>query len=320
MKDEFEIETGLLSTRRPRALEFRDRVTSLNCLERTMAALARRFRRPTDDDGPPEDDDFIRSVDGVLTGGHPAAVIGTGDGRATEGAPAENAERLVRDFLNDPAAVLGHDCYGLEIASTFAKTSFKGTARLEEDKPGGPDYFDFRQSENATVRFFAAHQRYKGARELRVVPADEEGTTKVQFLPWQDSKLTYCKLDPDTRLVLTGPMNGCSVYVVVVTGRGEDDGTYLFHVNANMSHLKGATAAGRHKDTLTAAVAFMWGEKGTATITRGVTSVQYGASAECLVYGTNNSSGWQFFYYVIEINRDDSWRRKDSMPAVLPRL
>jgi hypothetical protein len=116
-------------------------------------------------------------------------------------------------------------------------------------------------------------------------------------------------------------MNGCSVYVVVVTGRGEDDGTYLFHVNANVSGLKGAKRARRHKETLKAAVAFMWGDKGTATITQGVTSVQYGAAdVECLVYGTNGSAGWEFFYYVIEKGRGETWTRKDSMPAVLPRL
>ena len=140
----------------------------------------------------------------------------------------------------------------------------------------------------------------------------------MQFLPWLDSALTYCKLDPGTRLVLTGPMNGCSVFVVVVTDRGEDNGTYLFHVNANGSGLKGAAAARRHKDTLDAAVAHMWD---TANITQGISSVQYGGEwAECLVYGTNDSAGWEFFYYVIEINRDRTWRRKDSMPAVLPRL
>jgi hypothetical protein len=317
MKDIPEIETGLLSTRRARALESRDRVTPLDCLSQMKAVLARRFGWSTDDDRSSEDDGFIRGVDGVVTGGHPSAVTGTTDGRATEGAPAENSDRLIRDFLKDPAIVLRYGCYGLESARTFVETSFKGTPQLDKGEPGGPDYFYYKQFKNAAVRFFAEHQRYKGARELKVVPADEEGATPVQFLPWLDSALTYCKLDPGTQLVLTGPMNGCSVYVVVVTGRGEDNDTYLFHVNANGSGLKGAAAARRHKDTLDAAVVHMWG---TANITQGINNAQYGEGAECLVYGTNGSAGWEFFSYVIEIDQDKTWRRKDSMPAVLPRL
>jgi hypothetical protein len=321
MKDIPEIETGLLSTRRARALESRDRVTSLNCLSQMKAVLARRFGWSTDDDSSSDEDVFIRGVDGVVTGGHPAAVTGTTDGRATEGVPPENSDQLVRDFLNDPATVLQRDSYGLEVAGTFVDTSFKSTPQLEQGKPGGPDYFNCKQLKNATVRLFAKHQRYKGVRELKVVPADKEDAARVQFLPWLQSKLTYCKLEPNTLLALTGPMNGCSVYVVVVTGRGEADGTYLFHVNANASDLQGAEAARRHKETLKAAVASMWG--GAATITRGVTNVQYGATgvdagAECLVYGTNGSAGWEFFYYAIEIDRDNTWRKKNSMPAVLP--
>jgi hypothetical protein len=57
------------------------------------------------------------------------------------------------------------------------------------------------------------HPSYPEARHIEVEEAEEEGAPKVCFLPWQDSKLTYRKLDDDAHLVLTGPLNGCSVFV-----------------------------------------------------------------------------------------------------------
>jgi hypothetical protein len=296
---------GSPSTRGARALAPAERATSTRCLDGIRVVLARIFNKATGGDG--------HVVGGLMDGG------------ATVRPEMPDEDRLIRDFLADPRNVLRHSYYALEYAKKFLDTSYTGTIRLDDKNPGGPDYYLYRQTKNAAVRFYETHQRYKGARELKVVAAEEEGTVPMQFLPWRETKLTYCKLEPDTRLVLTGPINGCSIYVVTVTGRAEDNGTYLFHVNANESGLSGRDAAVRQKAKLDAAVAYLWGDGGTATITQGVSAVEYGATsddvvAEGFVYGTNSSAGWEFFYYVIEIYLDGTCRKTDTVPAVLPRL
>jgi hypothetical protein len=68
----------------------------------------------------------------------------------------------------------------------------------------------------------------KGARELRIVKTDTETDAGVRYLPYQENKLSYCSLDAAVQWIFTGPIEGCSVYVVE---SGSD--VYLFHVDSN---------------------------------------------------------------------------------------
>lgn len=127
-----------------------------------------------------------------------------------------DAARLTREFLRDPDSVLRARSYAMTVSSNFEQKDFTSVPQL----PTGPDYYLVTQKNNATVRFYAEHPRYPGARELQVTAAEKEDGPKVYLLPWQDSKLTYCKLAEDAALVLTGPLNGCSVFVVEVDDAG----------------------------------------------------------------------------------------------------
>ncbi len=151
------------------------------------------------------------------------------------------------------------------------------------------------------------------------------GPLSQEFLPWKDSKLTYCRLDDDADLVLTGPLDGCSVFVVDITGRGAEGGTYLFHVNANDSGLKGGAAARAQVSKFRIALDRLWPTASERTVTHRLTSDDYRSTSEGtqegFVYGVrSSSSAWNFFYYFIDFSDAGTWTMRDAMPAPLPRV
>jgi hypothetical protein len=130
-----------------------------------------------------------------------------------------------------------------------------------------------------------------GARELRIVSAVAD--VGVRYLPYQADKLTYMRLDGAAQWVLTGPIEGCFVYVVTHGGN-----TYLFHVNANAVGGGGNALA---KDTkLRAAVN---GLLPGGVITHRLARDDYGTLPpearpfRGFVYGRNAGAGWEFRFF-----------------------
>jgi hypothetical protein len=231
--------------------------------------------------------------------------VGAPVGGPTDGPDVEDSDRLIRDFLADPTDVLRDGCYAMTATVKFARGNYAESPKLGDGEVGGPDYYLCEQRRNAGVRLYENHSVYKGTRNISLVLATEEGAPKVCFLPWRDSRLTYCKLGSDTHLVLTGPLTGCSVFVADVAGHGEENGTYLFHVNTNASGLKGSAAAEAQRRKFDAAVEYLW--PGASELTHSLTSVDYrsttdGTDPEGIAYGVRSESGdWEFFYYVIDV-------------------
>jgi hypothetical protein len=291
-----------------RALASRERATSRSCLEMMYAAM-----------------DYIKSrACGVQEEEEEELAIGrSGGDRTADKTPLKNSAQLASAFLAVPADVLGAGCYAMTASAAFLQTSIKSIAQLAADERDGPDYYLIKQEVNATVGFYAKHPSYPGARHIEVEEAGKEGAPKMYFLPWEDSKLTYCKLENDARLVLTGPLNGCSVFVVEVTDNGKD--TYLFHVNANVVGNSGYAEAQRAK--LDAALSRLWPDSSKRTLTHRLDFSGYGppsedvdVSAEAIVYGTRRGSGeWEFFYYVIDVDRAGRCTRRGGTPDPLPR-
>jgi hypothetical protein len=284
-----------------RALDARDRATSRNCLTRMTSALAGIMNYVLGE----EEEDLV--------------IGGPGDGHAAERSPLANEDELVRAFLDDPAEVLRESCYAMT-TSPELDDAFTQNPRLPYGRPNGPDYYLIEQKRNVTVRFYASHPSYPGARQIEVGEAEDEGAKKVRFLPWQDGKLTYCKLDDDADLVLTGPLNGCSVFVVEVTGEDGKE-TYLFHVNANGVGSAGYTRAQGEK--FNAAVDRLW-LGGGENRSHSLRFSDYGglggeASAEAIVYGARRRPGeWEFSYYVIDVGPAGTCSRRNGTPRPLP--
>jgi hypothetical protein len=71
---------------------------------------------------------------------------------------------------------------------------------------------------------------FKGAHELRIHDAnDADGARKpFQFLPWEEHKITWMKLEMKPGFFITGPLSGCQVYVATRAGK-----TYVYHANSN---------------------------------------------------------------------------------------
>ena len=288
-----------------RALDARERATSRGCLAMMKSALADIMSR-------------------VLGEEEEELVIGRSDGDHVAEKPSlDDADRLARDFLDDPAEVLRKGCYAMTTSAAFQENAITQTGRLPADRPGGPDYYLVDQARNAAVFFYARHPSYPGARHLEVGEAEEEGAKKVCFLPWEDSKLTYRKLDDDADLVLTGPLNGCSVFVVEVTGDEDGKDTYLFHVNANAGRDGHFVAAQRAK--FEAALERLWPDSGRRTLTHRLDFSGYGSpvedvTAEAIVYGTRSGGGeWTFFFYAIDVDGSGNCTRRSGTPHPLPR-
>jgi hypothetical protein len=288
------------STHGVRALASGERATSTSCLDgikRKLIALKKK-----------------------VTGAEAGLVIGQpADPRPAKRAELEGADQLTLDFLRDPGYVLGAHVYAMTTSANFELVALTKVAQLLEG-PGAPDQYLVTQSSNATVRFYAKHSRYKGARELHVEAAREEGDPKVYLLPWDSSKLTYCKLAEDAALVLTGPLDGCSVFVVEAED-GKD--TYLFHVNANGAGPDEYIAAQRAK--LGAALDRLWPDSGKRRLTHrldytGYRPLSADMRVEAFVYGTRSGSGvWDFAYYVVDVDTAGNSERRSGMPAPLPR-
>jgi hypothetical protein len=291
-------------TRGARALAPRERATSTGCLDGMKMKLKILMRKVTGGE-----DDF--------TIGEPSAP------RPAKRRELDDEDRLIRDFLCDPATVLRADNYAMTTSADFEQDALTQAAQLVEG-PDAPDDFLVTQKSksNATVRFYAEHSRYKGARELHVEAAKEEDGPKVYFLPWQESKLTYGKLARDADLVLTGPLNGCSVFVVeVVNDEGGKD-TYLFHVNANGAGPAEFTAAQRTK--FDAAVGRLWPDSSKRTLTHrldysGYSPLSADVPVEAMVYGTRGSGEWEFSYYVVDVDDKGNCTRRGDTPDPLPR-
>jgi hypothetical protein len=289
------------TTPEARALEGRDRATSRGCLAPAKALLASIMRH-------------VRGEEEI-----PLVIGDVTSGRSGNEQPSDAMARLARRFLSDPSAVLADGCYAMTLSPDFAN-AFPQTPRLPANE-GGPDHYLVEQRRNATVRIYSKHQSYPGARQIEVVESLTEDTEKVCFLPWQESKLTYRRLDDDADLALTGPLNGCSVYVVRVEAE-EESGTYLFHVNANEQSDGDYIRAQRAK--FTAALTSLWPET-ARTVTHRLDFSNYrpseGSSAEAIVYGTRNDSGeWDFYYYVLDVDESGGCKRRSSTPAGLPRV
>jgi hypothetical protein len=289
------------------ALAPRDRVTSRGCLDgikTKLAAIARSVMGEEDDDG------FeISEPSGTRPGKRPEL---------------DDADRLTRDFLRNPDAVLGAHNYAMTTSADFEQDALTQAAQLTAG-PGAPDIYLVTQEGNATVRFYAEHARYLAARDLQVVATEEEGAQLVLYLPWQDSKLTYRKLDDDAHLVLTGPLNGCSVFVVEVTDGESGKDTYLFHVNTNTSGLRGSEAADAQRSKFDTALDRLWPDASKRRVTHRLGFSDYGprrgaVAAEAIAYGVRSGSGeWVFSYYVIDVDEEGNCERRSGTPDPLPR-
>ena len=314
MTETFEAEP---EPRRTAATDTRERVTGTGVIDRAKAVLTGILRRVKDSRDEPAVHEFTIGRDSRPVGGLTV-------GRTTERSPMADADRLARRFLTDPKSVLRGGLYVMTTSNAFVNANFRDAPRLGKSE-GGPDYYFYEQRDSADVRFYEAHQSSPGVHNIEVVAAEAEGTSRVQFLPWRDSMLTYCRLDDDADLVLTGPLNGCSVYLVEITGRDEEDGTYLFHVNANTSGRKGREAAEVQMRKFGTALDRLWPDASERTVTHRLTSDDYrstveGAEPHGLVYGTRSGSDeWDFSYYFIDLGSTDKWTKRDAMPAPLPR-
>jgi hypothetical protein len=288
----------------PPVLDARERATSRNCLTRMKSALTDIMNYVLGE----EEDDLV--------------IGGPEDGHAAEKSPLANEDELVLAFLDDPEEVLRESCYAMT-TSPELDDAFTQNARLPGDQPDGPDYYLIEQERNVTVRFYAQHPSYPGARNLQVEETREVSAKRVLLLPWADSKLTYCKLAADADLVLTGPLNGCSVFVVQATAAEGGKDTYLFHVNANRDGGDDYVRVQRSK--LDAALNRLWPEVGERTITHRLDFDQYGTrrkdmAVEGIVYGTRRGSGeWEFSYYVIDVDGAGRCTRRGDTPDPLPR-
>jgi hypothetical protein len=289
------------------ALAPRDRATSRGCLDGIKMKLAAIMRTVTG-----QDDDIDLEIGGPS------------DSRPGKRRELEDADRLTRDFLRNPGAVLGAGNYAMTTSADFEQDALTQAAQLVAG-PGAPDIYLVTQKSNATVRFFAEHSRYPAARELQVGAAEEEDGPVVLYLPWQDSKLTYRELDDDAHLVLTGPLNGCSVFVVEVTGGESGKGTYLFHVNTNTSGLRGSEAAEAQRRKFDSALDRLWPDASKRRVTHRLDFSDYGprsddVSAEAIAYGVRSGSGeWEFAYYVIDVDERGDCERRSGTPDPLPR-
>jgi hypothetical protein len=293
------------STHGARALAPGERATSTGCLDGIKKRLIA----------------LKKKVTGVEAG---FVISQPSDSRPAKRGELEDADQLTRDFLRDPADVLGAHVYAMTSSADFEQAALTKVPQLL-DGPDAPDQYLVTQSShaNATVRFYAQHSRYRGARELHVEAAREEDGPKVYFLPWELSKLTYCKLAEDADLVLTGPLNGCSVFVVEVVGAEDGKDTYLFHVNANGSGSDEYIAAQRAK--FGAALDRLWPDSGKRRLTHrldytGYRPLSADMTVEAFVYGTRSGSGvWDFSYYVVDVDTAGNGERRGGMPAPLPR-
>jgi hypothetical protein len=286
-----------------RALAPRERATSTSCLDGMKMKLKSLMRT-------------VRGVEEELTiGEHSGSVP-----RKRE--ELDDADQLTRAFLRDPATVLSANNYAMTVSADFAQAALTQRAQLGEGM-GGPDYYLVTQRSNATVSFYAKHAAYQGARELHVQAAKKEGDPKVYFLPWEQSKLTYCKLAEDADLVLTWPLNGCSVFVVEAVNGESGKDTYLFHVNANGTGPDEFTAAQRTK--FDAALDHLWPDSTKRTLTHrldysGYRPLSKKVPVEALVYGTRSRSGeWEFSYYIVDVDESGNCERRGGTPDPLPR-
>ncbi|GAB2821820.1 hypothetical protein GCM10027176_27690 [Actinoallomurus bryophytorum] len=246
-------------------------------------------------------------------------ISGPSGSRPADKTPLANSAQLALEFLKDPAAVLGEGHYAMTTSSDFLDEAITQTAQLPANEQGGPDYYLIEQTSNATVGFYAEHPSYPQVRRIEVEEAEKEGAPKMCFLPWHDSKLTYCKLENDAHLVLTGPLNGCSVFVVEVAVGEDGKETYLFHVNANSSGSGSYSEAQRAK--FDAALVRLWPDR-KRTLTQQLKFTDYGPrqkgmEAEAVVYGTRRNDDWRFSYYVIDINNKEC-KLRDGTPSPLP--
>ena len=156
--------------------------------------------------------------------------------------------------------------------------------------------------------------QYDGTKLLVLAIRDTGPDTGVRFLRWEANKLTAMFLDEDATWVVTGPLQGCHVYVAELAGGG----AVLLHANANDTLDEDRNM--QIKDNK--AETFLAPMKGQ--ITHRLVRKDYAPSREFayngFVFGQKNpDQTWSFFSYVIHLNMDGiALRRLAPLPPVEP--
>lgn len=226
-----------------------------------------------------------------------------------------------------------HDEMGIKAIHTHEAQSKK----YESLDKGEPDWFEYALKPDASIDIGYTEQYtwggtpVGGVQAIVVVAGAGEKNSKgprVLYLPYIENKLTYMKLDDTADFVITGPLNGCSVYVATA---GSD--TYLFHVNDNIGKGKsetievhGETYALNSKDEkFKIALSRILPD---STIRHRLTWKEYGAesplAAEGFVVGVSppDSSNWKFLFnsiaYAIEAKPIRAVIKSDHCKVALP--
>lgn len=169
----------------------------------------------------------------------------------------------------------------------FAEITGPGADKALKLTKLGPkkDIWEYESTGAAVTAFVRPDARAKGAKEL-VASTTGKGAA-LTFLPWNPNGITFIKMNPKTKVFLTGPLSGCNVYVC----RADKGDPIVMHANSNESasdKVKNSQA----KDML--AVAGITPKDGY-TIRERLARFEYDLPA--FVYGVNEGGQWEFFYH-----------------------
>jgi hypothetical protein len=147
--------------------------------------------------------------------------------------------------------------------------------------------------------------------------------TGLRVLPWKQDCLTYMKLDDSARFFLTGPIEGCYIYVA----RSPIGAVYVFHVNANA--VTGMTNV-QAKDN---AVQGILTAK-NLQLTQRLAYADYNQTGfvnKGFVYGWKDGTNWRFHvhslsligksvttkqgYVTFQAKRFDKYKASEALPA-----
>ena len=123
---------------------------------------------------------------------------------------------------------------------------------------------------------------------IRVKVAD--AGIDVSYLPWKEDECTCVLIAPSADLFLTGPLNGCHVYIAEKPGFSP----LAIHVNANRTPGLTGTLQ-KDRDAINAAT------RDGYVLTLRLSAADYNAQGSNFVWGRPNSGGWKFFVH--EVNR-----------------
>ena len=125
------------------------------------------------------------------------------------------------EFRNNPQNFLKH--HRIVMAELMAEVG--DFAFVEENE--GNDQYKIKQVLYLDFRITPGDDGTLGVKRLEVIASAVE--TGLRVLPWKPSALTYMKLDDSAKWFLTGPIEGCFIYIA----KNAQGTPYVFHVNAN---------------------------------------------------------------------------------------